>query len=284
MAKGEEQLYQIDINLLQPNPLQPRGLIDKTLIAELAHSIKAQGILHPLVVAKTPAGYQIIAGERRWHAARLAGLDKVPVIIRETTARGMLEMSIVENLQREDLTPLERADAYQRLRNEFNLSVKEIADKVGKSQSFISNSMRLLELPDAVKDGLIAGFVSEGIARALLAIRDQKLMIEVYKKLLREDANTRRAEELARKYTYQKSLQMENRSKIRDVAVKDKNYIPIEKLRRLTNELAKVTGTRVEIRQSRLQAKIVFTYQATFSQTKPFIKKLFSAVTKGFNA
>lgn len=284
MAKGEEQLYQIDINLLQPNPLQPRGLIDKTLIAELAHSIKAQGILHPLVVAKTPAGYQIIAGERRWHAARLAGLDKVPVIIRETTARGMLEMAIVENLQREDLTPLERADAYQRLRNEFNLSVKEIADKVGKSQSFISNSMRLLELPDAVKDGLIAGFVSEGIARALLAIRDQKLMIEVYKKLLREDANTRRAEELARKYTYQKSLQMENRSKIRDVAVKDKNYIPIEKLRRLTNELAKVTGTRVEIRQSRLQAKIVFTYQATFSQTKPFIKKLFSAVTKGFNA
>lgn len=284
MNQNQEQLYQIDINLLQPNPLQPRGLIDKNTIRELAQSIRTQGMLQPLVVAKTPAGYQIIAGERRWHAARLAGLDKVPVILKTTTTRGMLEMAIVENLQREDLTPLERAEAYSKLRNEFNLGVKEISERVGKSQPFVSNSIRLLELPDAIKDGLIAGFVSEGVARALLAIKDHQLMIEVYKKLLRENASARRAEELVRKYTYQKSLRMKNRTKAREAAVKDKNYIQSEELIGLANELAKVTGTQVDINQSRLQAKITFVYRADFKQTGPFIKKLALAVSRAFNA
>src|SRR3989344_3399589 len=119
MNDTDERIHELDINLLQPNPLQPRGLITPESLAELAESIREHGILEPIVVARTPAGYQIIAGERRWRASRLAGLDIVPVIIKETTPQGMLEMAIVENVQRVDLNPLERAQAYKRLMDEF---------------------------------------------------------------------------------------------------------------------------------------------------------------------
>ena len=128
----DEQIYELEIDLLQPNPLQPRGLISPDSLAELAHSIKAHGILEPLVVAKTPAGYQIIAGERRWRASKVVGLSKVPVIIRETSPQGMLEMAIVENVQRIDLNPLERAQAYRRLMDEFNMTNQEISEKCGE--------------------------------------------------------------------------------------------------------------------------------------------------------
>src|SRR3989344_788620 len=115
----EEQIYELEIDLLQPNPLQPRGLISPESLSELAESVRIHGVLEPLVVAKTPAGYQIIAGERRWRASKVVGLPKVPVIIRETSPQGMLEMAIVENVQRIDLNPLERAQAYRRLMDEF---------------------------------------------------------------------------------------------------------------------------------------------------------------------
>src|SRR3989344_6935779 len=168
----DEQIYELEIDLLQPNPLQPRGLISPDSLAELAHSIKAHGILEPLVVAKTPAGYQIIAGERRWRASKVVGLSKVPVIIRETSPQGMLEMAIVENVQRIDLNPLDRAQGLERLQAEFGLSTSEMATRIGKSVAYVSNSLRLLALPDALKDGLLSGLISEGHARALAAIDD----------------------------------------------------------------------------------------------------------------
>src|SRR5713226_1956416 len=133
--------------MLQPNPLQPRGLITPDSLVELVDSIRAHGVLEPLVVAKTPAGFQIIAGERRWRASKIVGLIKVPVIIRETSPQGMLEMAIVENVQRIDLNPLEPAQAYTRLMDEFNLTNAEIAQRVSKSPSYISNTIRLLTLP-----------------------------------------------------------------------------------------------------------------------------------------
>ena len=145
----EENIYELEIDLLQPNPLQPRGLITPESLSELAESVRAHGILEPLVVARTPAGYQIIAGERRWRASKLVGLPKVPVIIRETSPQGMLEMAIVENVQRIDLNPLERAQAYKRLLEEFNLTNSEVSERVSKSPSYISNTIRLLTLPDA---------------------------------------------------------------------------------------------------------------------------------------
>lgn len=195
----EERIFEIEIDLLQANPLQPRGLITPESLAELAESIRTHGILEPLVVAKTPAGYQIIAGERRWRAARLVGLAKAPVVIRETSPQGMLEMAIVENVQRIDLNPLERAQAYKRLMDEFDLTNSEIAQRVGKSPSYISNTIRLLTLPDALKDALMSGQTTEGHARSLASLDDPHLIIEAYKEVLRRNLSVRGTEELVRR-------------------------------------------------------------------------------------
>lgn len=195
----EDQIYWLDINLLEPNPLQPRGLITPESLAELAESIREHGILEPLVVAKTPAGFQIIAGERRWRASKLIGIIKVPVVIKETSPQGMLEMAIVENVQRQDLNPLERAQAYRRLMDEFNMANSDIAQKVGKSPAYISNTIRLLTLPDALKDALMSGQTTEGHVRALSALEDPHLIIEAYKEVMRKNLSVRGTEELVRK-------------------------------------------------------------------------------------
>lgn len=199
MDDSGERIFELDINLLQANPLQPRGLITPESLAELAESIREHGILEPIVVAKTPAGYQIIAGERRWRASRLVGIAQVPVIIRETSPQGMLEMAIVENVQRVDLNPLERAQAYRRLMDEFNLTNSEIAQRVSKSPSYISNTIRLLTLPDALKDALMSGQTTEGHVRALSALEDPHLIIEAYKEVLKRNLSVRGTEELVRK-------------------------------------------------------------------------------------
>ncbi len=185
---------------LQPNPFQPRGKIKTEDIQELAKSIKAYGVIEPIVIAQTPAGYQIIAGERRWRAAQLVGLEEVPVHIKKTTPKGMLEMALVENVQRIDLNALERAQAFQQLMRSFNYSNSQLAEKVGKSPSYISNSIKLLDLPNAVTDGLIAGLITEGHARALSSIKDEVNVIKAYKTILKEHSSVRRAEELARRY------------------------------------------------------------------------------------
>ena len=156
----ENSIHELDINLLQANPLQPRGIISSDSLNDLVESIREQGILEPIVVARTPAGYQIIAGERRWRAARVLGLAKVPVVVKETTPQGMLEMSIVENVQREDLNPIERALAYKRLIDEFGMQTNEVSKRVGKSAPTVSNTVRLLSLPDAIKDALFSGVIS----------------------------------------------------------------------------------------------------------------------------
>lgn len=202
----DEQIYELEIDLLQPNPLQPRGLIAPDSLAELADSIRTHGVLEPIVVAKTPAGYQIIAGERRWRASKVAGLPKVPVIIRETSPQGMLEMAIVENVQRIDLNPLERAQAYRRLMDEFSLANQEIAARVSKSPAYISNTIRLLILPDALKDALMSGATSEGHARALSALEDPHLIIDAYKEVLKRSLSVRGTEELVRRLRSDKGI------------------------------------------------------------------------------
>lgn len=199
-GENKKEVQHIKIDLLQPNPLQPRGAMTPDSLKQLVESIKVHGVLEPLVVAHTPAGYQIIAGERRWRAAKMAGLEEVPVVVRETSPKGMLEMALVENVQREDLNPLERARAFKRLIEEFRLETIEVANRISKSDSYVSNSLRLLNLPDAIKDGLLSGLIAEGHARALLGVRDEGLMIEAYKMILKETGSVRRAEELARRF------------------------------------------------------------------------------------
>ena len=196
---NDERIFELEVDQLQSKPLQPRGVISPESLADLVESIREQGILEPLVVAKTPAGFQIIAGERRWRAARILGLSKIPVVIKETTPQGMLEMSIVENVQREDLNPVERALAYKKLIDEFGLGTSEVAKRVGKSAPTVSNTIRLLTLPDAIKDALVAGVISEGHVRPLITLGDPKLMLEVFKKILRENANVRQTEDIARR-------------------------------------------------------------------------------------
>lgn len=263
MADTQQVLY-LDINLVEPNPLQPRGLIPPESLNDLISSLKEHGIIEPLVVAKTPAGYQIIAGERRWRAAKLAGLTTVPVIVKETTARGMLEMAIVENVQREDLNPIERAQAFQRLIEEFGLPVGEIAKRVGKSESYVSNTMRLMALPDAIKDGLISGAISEGHARAIAGLGEVKLMVEAYKTILSESASVRRAEDLARR------LKAEH-----DQAPRHKvERIHSDELDKMAKDLAQTVGGLVKITQSKVEARLVFVIRGNLETTSKILKTI----------
>src|SRR4030066_2423864 len=207
-----EEVIQIDVNELQPNPLQPRGAITPESLVDLVDSIREHGILEPLVIAKTPAGCQIIAGERRWRAAKLAGFKTVPAIIKETSPQGMLEMALVENVQRSDLNPIDRAKAFDRLMSEFGLGNSEISQRISKSPAYVGTHLGLLTLPDALKDGLLTGLITEGHARALAAIDDHNLMVEAYKIILRESGSVRRAEELARRMKVKSSQEVERPS------------------------------------------------------------------------
>ncbi|PIR59125.1 MAG: chromosome partitioning protein ParB [Candidatus Pacebacteria bacterium CG10_big_fil_rev_8_21_14_0_10_56_10] len=188
----------LPLDQLEPNPFQPRERIKKEDIAELVDSIKMYGVIEPLVIAHTPAGYQIIAGERRWRAAREAGLAEVPVHVKETTPREMLEMALVENVQRSDLSPIERGQAFKQLTEDFGYTSYKIAERIGKSGPYVSNTLRLLKLPDAIKDGLIGGLISEHQARAFLGAKDERLMIECYKKVLKNGWGTTQTESYVR--------------------------------------------------------------------------------------
>jgi ParB family chromosome partitioning protein len=199
MDNKQSQLTELETTQLQSNPLQPRGVILQDSLTDLVESIREQGILEPIVVANTPAGYQIIAGERRWRAAKILGLPTVPVVIKNTTPQGMLEMSIVENVQREDLNPIERALSYKRLIDEFGLGTNEVAKRIGKSAPTVSNTIRLLSLPDAIKDALVAGVITEGHVRPLISLGDPKLMLELFKRILRDNLTVRQTEDISRK-------------------------------------------------------------------------------------
>lgn len=257
-----QQILHLELQLVQPNPLQPRGLISPDSLHELVLSIKEHGIIEPLVVAKTPAGYQIIAGERRWRAAKVAGLTTVPVVIKETTARGMLEMAIVENVQREDLNPIDRAQAFQRLVEEFGLPVGEIAKRIGKSESYVSNTMRLLALPDAIKDGLISQAISEGHARAIAGLGEIKLMVDAYKTILAENASVRRAEDLARRLKAQYDKKPLHRVE----------RIHSDELDQMAKDLAQAVNGLVKITQSKVEARLVFVIRGNLEMTSKTLK------------
>ncbi len=271
MEEAIDRIIELETAMLQPNPLQPRGLISPESLTDLVNSIREQGILEPIVVAKTPAGFQIIAGERRWRASRILGLVKVPVIVKETTPQGMLEMSIVENVQREDLNPVERAQAYKRLIDEFGISVTEVAKRVGKSLPYISNTIRLLTLPDAIKDALAAGVITEGHVRPLISIGDPKLMLQAFKKILVEGISVRGAEEVARQL--KSEVQKKEPHKKRD-----KMYIP--ELDNKSLAIKEARGyTMVRIDQSRLKAIIKIEIKGDEEETRKAIEDLTERLT-----
>lgn len=278
-----EEVIQIDVNQLQPNPLQPRGSITPESLVDLVDSIREHGILEPLVIAKTPAGYQIIAGERRWRAAKLAGMSHAPAIIRETSPKGMLEMALVENVQRVDLNPLDRAKGFERLMNEFGLTTSEVAVRIGKSVAYVSNSIRLLTLPDALKDGLLSGLISEGHARALAAIDDQSLMVEAYKIILRESGSVRRAEELARRMKASSKQSMDKKGIRKDqlrVVSEEIDKMQEEMQVALNNGIVEETRkSQVKLVRSRRETRVTMIFKGGLEETENRLQRVFKAVT-----
>ena len=271
----ETQIFEIDIDMLQSNPLQPRGLITTESLVELVDSIREHGVLEPLVVAKTPAGYQIIAGERRWRAAKIAGHPKVPVIIKETTPQGMLEMAIIENVQRIDLNPIERAQAYKRLIDEFNLSTGEIAIKISKSAPYVSNTLRLLTIPDVLKDALATGATTEGHVRALASLEEPNLILEAYKLILSKNLSVRGAEELSRKMKARENIVPKQKTLAQRIESEQLDRFQEELSQRLSTDSSNV---RVKISQSRIEGKLQFVAKGNVESTSAVIERIRNAL------
>jgi ParB family chromosome partitioning protein len=236
---------------IEIDPLQPRGQILPDSLVELAESIREHGILEPLIVAKTPAGFQIIAGERRWRASKLAGMTKLPVMVRETSPQGMLEMAIVENVQRVDLNALERAQAYKRLIDEFGLTATEVGQRVGKSGPYVSNTLRLLELPDALKDGLLSNSITEGHAKALLGLEDINMMLSAYKQVLAENLGVRSTEELVRR--------MKASSDIKPRTKREYEHTP--DVAKIEEEIASSTGVKTKLLKSKAGGRLLLIFK-----------------------
>jgi len=191
----DETLIDVPIGDVTPNPQQPRKSFDPTALTELARSIKSSGLIQPIVVRRVSSGYQLIAGERRWRAAREAGLERIPAIVRDATDVESLEIALVENLLREDLNPLEEAEAYQRLLAEFNWTQEQLGERVGRDRSSIANALRLFQLPEPIQDDLRAGRLTSGHARALLALTSASEQMKLRDEILNHSWSVRATEE-----------------------------------------------------------------------------------------
>jgi ParB family transcriptional regulator, chromosome partitioning protein len=226
--------FRVEVDRITPSPFQPRRTFDEAKIDELAASIRNQGIIQPLVVRRKGDGYELIAGERRWRAAMRAGLTQVPIVVRDASDHEALQLALVENLQREDLNPIEEANGYRRLQEEFQWSQEEMAEKVGKSRPAIANSMRLLSLPTEVQQEVSSGNLPAGQARALLGLHSEPLILSAYREVLAKGLSTRETEKLVRHLLL-------GRRRRRQVPLIDPD------LRSIVEELQRLLGTRVRL-------------------------------------
>lgn len=231
----------ININEIEPNKSQPRKNFDEMALNELADSIKQYGIIQPLILQKMNKGYEIIAGERRWRAARIAGLKKVPAIIKEYTSQEIVEIALIENIQREDLNPIEEAIAYQRLIQEFDLKQEDVADRVSKSRTAVTNSMRLLKLDQRIQEMLIDEMISSGHARALLGIEDKEKQYNAACKVFKDKLSVRDTEKLIKDLLKVKEEQKETTIDINNQLV----YRDIEE------KIRSIMGTKVSIKSNK---------------------------------
>src|SRR5438067_1322745 len=197
-------LTELDVDAIQPNPRQPRQHADPAQLEELASSIRAHGVLQPLVVRELPGAggrrYELIAGERRWRAARIAGLARVPAVVKDVTPQATLELALVENIQRADLSPLEEAVAYRQLIDEFGLTHETLAARLGKNRVTITNTLRLLGLPETVKNALASGEITEGHARALIGLPDDDARVLALRQVRNLRLSVRQTEEMVRRW------------------------------------------------------------------------------------
>ena len=198
-AELQRDYFLCEVDQIRPNRYQPRQHFDEDDLASLSRSIKAQGIIQPLLVRRIESGYELVTGERRLRAAAKAGLNRVPVVIRDVSDNDMLVMSIVENIQRANLNPLEEAEAYHRLIGEFNLTQDRVAERVGKSRSAVANFLRLRNLPPQIKESITSGILSMGHARAIVGVEKKALQIEIWRKVVAGGLSVRQTEALARR-------------------------------------------------------------------------------------
>lgn len=227
----------LKLSQIEPNRKQPRKKFDEEALAELASSIKQYGVIEPIVVCKRDDYYEIVAGERRWRAAKKAGLKEIPVVLKEYSEKEIAEISLIENIQREDLNPVEEAKAYKILIDEYKLTQEGLAERVSKSRSAITNALRLLKLHDKVQKMLVDGKITAGHARALLAIEDKDTQLMIAQKIVDEGLSVRQTEDLVKAVN---TPVPERKPKIRNnTAYKD-----------LERKLTEVMGTKVRIRQS----------------------------------
>ncbi len=237
----------IDIGLIDRNPNQPRKIFDEDALAELADSIKTHGVISPIIVKQEGDRYIIVAGERRWRASRIAGLKAVPCIVRDYSEREISEIAIIENLQREDLNPIESARAIKSLIEQYSLTQEEVADKIGKSRPSVANTLRLLSLPEQIVLLVESNKLSAGHARALLTIEDSVRQKEIALKILQEGLSVRQAEQLAKKPVQQPKGQPQ---------IKEKSL----ELKDFENKLKQIFATKAEIKGNDVKGKIVIDY------------------------
>lgn len=240
----KEQIVNVDLDELRSNPYQPRKNFDEESLKELASSIKEHGVFQPIIAKKSIKGYEIIAGERRVKASKLAGLTTIPAIIKDFSDEEMMEIALLENLQRENLSALEEAEAYNSLKTRLNLTHEELAKKVGKSRSHITNMLGLLTLPSEIKDEVVKGEISMGHARVLSKLEDKEQAITLADKVINENLSVRRLEELTiSKEEYHRKKELPKRKTTKQA--NEYSY--------LANDLCEKLGTKVKIKENKLE-------------------------------
>ena len=244
-ADQDKTYLECDVDLIQPNHYQPRSHFDPDELAQLSESIRNQGVLQPLLVRKQEMGYELVVGERRLRAAKMAGLEKVPVVVKEVSNAEMLEMAIVENIQRENLNPMEEAEAYHRLIKEFGLTQEEAAGRVGKSRSAVANFLRLRQLPELIKESITEGRLSMGHARALLGADNSAQQNMAWRAVINKSLSVRQTEELVKRLR-----------KAADTVERKKNGSSEHHLASLADSLSRRFGTKVQIKRRGRKGKL----------------------------
>jgi ParB family transcriptional regulator, chromosome partitioning protein len=249
-AESKAFLY-CGIEEIIPNRSQPRKHFDESKLQELAESIKEKGILEPLIVRRTDQGYELIVGERRWRAAQKAGLKEVPVVVKEAEGREALEISLIENLQREDLNPIEAAEAFKHLIEEFNISQEDLSKRIGKNRTTITNTLRLLKLPIEIRNQLLQNRITSGHARAILSLESKEKQKELCALIIKKGLSVREAEALAKRWS--------EKPKKSITPVKKRGDLESQ-LSSLQDSLRKYLGTKVHITQKGKKGKIEIEY------------------------
>ena len=247
--QGTIQTRELLIDEISPNRFQPRKYFDDDKLEELVTSISENGILQPVVVQKSDTGYELVAGERRWRASKKAGLKKIPAMIREVSDTKALELAIIENIHRQDLNPIEEAEAYKRLAEDFSLTQEMIAEKVGKSRAAIANILRLLNLSRNIQENLISGKLSMGHARALLGLENNGQMHVMCQEILKQGLTVRQTESKVNRLKKPEMLKLTSSMKKKNIFIRD-----------LEKELERKLGTKVEVSPKKTGGKLVVSY------------------------